>query len=253
MNAEIMKSLGHIDPISLDEMESVKLMNRTDTKFVFRAEQLPGILEKIGKDYRVLEVNGVRPNRYETLYYDTPDFRLFRLHQNGKANRYKIRYRKYVESDLNFFEIKFKSNKGRTIKERIKRKEIENTITEKSKEFLEEKTPLLAGNLEPKVWVYYTRITLVSKTEPERLTIDLDLGFKFEGREKWYNNLVIAELKQSRTGASPFMRVMKELRIKEGSMSKYCLGVSMIYDHVKKNTFKPKILSLNKIAYGRIA
>jgi hypothetical protein len=253
MIPEIIRGVDKLDAISLDEMESVKLMNRTDTKFVFRTELLPGIFDRIGNDYKVLEVNGVRPNRYETLYYDTPDFRLFRLHQNGKANRYKIRYRKYVESDLNFFEIKFKSNKGRTIKDRIKRKEIENEIKETSKEFLEEKTPLLAGSLEPKVWVYYTRITLVNKTEPERLTIDLDLGFKFDGREKWYNNLVIAELKQSRAGASPFMRLMKEMRIKEGSMSKYCLGISMIYDHVKKNNFKPKILSLNKIAYGRSA
>ena len=44
------------------------------------------------------------------------------MHQNKKLNRYKIRQREYLISDISFFEIKFKSNKGRTIKKRIKTK-----------------------------------------------------------------------------------------------------------------------------------
>src|SRR4051812_12077582 len=116
---EVLHILREFSPITLEEMDEVKLQDRTDTKFVFAAKLLPSILEKLSKDCKVLEVNGIRLSRYETLYYDTDDFLLYNMHQNRRANRYKIRTRKYVESDLNFFEIKFKNNKGRTIKERV--------------------------------------------------------------------------------------------------------------------------------------
>ena len=81
-------------------------MNRTDIKFVFAESELPFFLEQLKTDYRVLDVEGFRMSRYESLYFDTENFDLFHHHQRGKANRHKIRYRRYVESDLNFFEIK---------------------------------------------------------------------------------------------------------------------------------------------------
>ena len=84
-------------------MDSVSLMNRTDTKYIFRIEQLPAFIEEIANDYKILDVDGNRINSYETLYYDTADFQMYIHHQNGKANRYKVRFRKYVESKLNFF------------------------------------------------------------------------------------------------------------------------------------------------------
>jgi len=111
--------LANFDPIMLEEMDSVKLMDRTDTKFVFSFDQLPGILEAIRPYYRALEISGTRVSKYETLYYDTDDFNLYQRHHCGKMNRYKIRSRKYVESDLHFFEVKYKNNKGRTINNRI--------------------------------------------------------------------------------------------------------------------------------------
>ena len=101
-------------PISLEEMDRVKLMDRTDTKFVFHISELSELLQSISQDYFILDMKGLRAHAYETLYLDTVDFDLFRNHHNGKLNRYKIRYRNYKESALAFFEIKFKNNKGRT-------------------------------------------------------------------------------------------------------------------------------------------
>ena len=108
-------------PISLQEMDDVKLLDRTDTKFAFHDKELPGILEKLRSDYFVLEVQGKRSTQYETLYFDTEDFDFYLRHHNQKLNRYKARFRKYVESNLVFFEVKFKSNRNRTIKDRIKK------------------------------------------------------------------------------------------------------------------------------------
>ncbi len=253
MSEKALLSLKDFEPITLKEMDTVKLMDRVDTKFVFRLDQLSGFLQELKKDYRVLEVNGIRSSRYETLYYDTPGLRLYHLHQAGKLNRYKVRSRRYVESDLSFFEVKFKSNKGRTIKHRIKCAGIENEITGRSAEFLEEISPLKAYELIPAVWIYYTRITLVNRVSAERLTLDVGLTVEHEDRKHTFDNLVIAEVKQSKSAFSPFLRLMKRNRLSPGSISKYCMGIMHTYTGVKMNNFKPKLRIINKTLYGKTA
>ena len=103
-------------PISLNEMADVALLNRTDTKYVMTTGTLLAALRHLNNDYRVLEVNGARLHHYQTLYFDTADFTLYQHHHAGASNRYKVRSRAYVESDLAFFEVKRKTNKKRTIK-----------------------------------------------------------------------------------------------------------------------------------------
>jgi len=247
---EIKNKLSEFDAISLDEMDSVKLMNRTDTKFVFNQEILPIILEQLKNDYRVLEINGNRISKYESLYFDTPNFNLYHAHQRGKLNRYKVRFRKYVDSELNFFEVKLKNNKGRTIKDRVKQLAIPNIIQDKAADLLIEKTNLNALDLEPKIWVNYSRITFVNKNAPERLTIDLNLHFNNNEKIKFVDNLVIAEVKQSKSKVSPFIKLMKEKHIIQGSISKYCYGIITLFEKIKHNNFKPKLVPIKKITHA---
>jgi hypothetical protein len=242
----IQEILDKFSPITLEEMDEVSLQNRTDTKFVFTSRHLPSIFEKLSGEYRILEVQNLRLSRYETLYYDTEDFQLYKAHQNGKANRYKIRARKYVESGLHFFEIKFKDNKGRTIKERVKIKKIKDTLNNKASAFLQERTSFEPSSLEPKLWVNYSRTTLVNTFTKERVTIDSDLSFEKGELIKPFNHIAIVEVKQDKASSSSFGKIMKEMRIGSGSMSKYCVGVTQIYDSVKKNNFKPQLRFLNK-------
>ncbi len=250
MHNDLTNLLCSFDPITLEEMESVKLLDRTDTKFLFNYKKLPGILNSLRQHYKVLDVNGVKQNRYETLYFDTSDFKLYHDHHNGRMGRYKVRYRKYIDSDLIFFEVKRKNNKGRTIKSRVKQKNIRDVIEGTAVELINEKTPLAPEGLQSKLWVNYSRITLVSKNTTERLTIDLDLQFKKGEQAISYQNLVIAEIKQKKIGASPFINVMKTNAIREGSISKYCFGVVSLVEGVKKNGFKSKLLNVNKICYA---
>ncbi len=106
-------------PISLKEMDAVALLNRTDTKFVLSTDQLLQALAALQHDYRILSVAGQRLNHYRTLYFDTPNFDLYNLHVNERSDRYKVRSREYTDSRRSFLEVKHKTNKGRTIKERI--------------------------------------------------------------------------------------------------------------------------------------
>ena len=248
MDKGITPFLDAFESITLAEMEGVKLLDRTDTKFVFNAKLLPVVLDSLSEYYKILDVNGIKQNRYETLYFDTPNFKLYHDHHNGRINRYKVRYRKYVDSDLVFFEVKYKNNKGRTIKSRINRKSIQEVIEGKSIAFINEKTSLQAEALQSKLWVNYSRITLVNKVTTERLTIDLDLEFKKDEQVQNFPSLVIAEIKQEKAGPSPFLKVMKKNHIREGSISKYCFAVVSLMNGIKKNKFKSNLLTLKKLA-----
>ncbi len=244
----LLHELMSFEPISLSNMESVKLLNRVDTKFIINRQRLNFILESLMEDYYILDVDGCRNSRYKTLYFDTPTFDLYPQHHNGKLNRYKIRLRRYEESDLNFFEIKFKSNKKRTIKERIKRKKFETEIQGKSLDFLLDHNFLSMDKpILPVIYVYYSRITLVGKNSNERLTIDTDLSYEFDNKQEKYQNLAIIELKQDRSVASPAMQLLQQSHIHPFSISKYCLGILSLYDSVKKNNFKSKIQTIKRL------
>jgi hypothetical protein len=216
-------------------------MNRTDTKFVFNIGDFNNIMGEIRQHYRVLEVEGKRLSRYETLYYDTSKFDLYNEHHQGKLNRYKIRHRTYVESNIGFLEVKFKNNKGRTIKTRISQANVPYTWQDECESFLNKMLPFQPQTLKPVIWINYNRHTLVNKTGGERLTIDLGLEFKRDGFTQQFNGLVIAEVKQEKRKPSPFMAVMKKYHIREGSISKYCMGIAFSYSGVKKNNFKSKL------------
>jgi hypothetical protein len=242
--------LQRFDPISLKEMDRVKLLNRTDTKFVFKRSDLPEILEKVCPHYSILEIENLRQNKYRTLYYDTPDFGFYTRHQNGKLNRYKVRFRKYVDSGLCFLEIKFKNNKARTVKSRVKVPDFEAELSEDSIAFIQQ---VMGTEVElvPKLWNTFTRLTLVSKKDTERLTIDLNLGFEYEGREQSLDKVVIAEVKQEKMSRnSTFVRTVKSMGIRPIGMSKYCIGTTVMNGDLKYNNFKQKLLIIKKLSDG---
>jgi hypothetical protein len=245
------ETLKKFESISLEQMDNVKLLDRTDTKFTFRIDALERVLEGVSDHYYVLEAANTRITDYESLYFDTKDLDLYIYHHNDRMNRYKVRYRRYINSGLSFFEVKFKNNKNRTIKSRVKRDGIEEEISGSAKDLLESKSWIKADQLKPALWVYYSRITLVSKALDERLTIDLGLTFEGADGRKSFDTLVIAELKQDKFNRNSFFaKEMTNQRIPERSMSKYCFGVTQVFPGVKQNLFKPKLLNLKKILYG---
>ncbi len=232
------QQLLQFDPISLVDMDAVKLMDRTDTKFLVPLALLPALLDRFSAHYRLLTINDTQQCRYQTLYYDTADLRLYHLHQSGKRNRFKVRARTYVESAISFFEVKHKNNKGRTVKKRIPQPAVSPQLSEQTRDFLNRFPGCGSLPLEGLFWIDYTRLTLVSKHTAERLTIDLNLTFRNEHRQVAYPELVIVELKQSRAQESVCRQVMKAAGIRQGGISKYCFGVMNLYPSVKQNNFK---------------
>ena len=245
MNSNIKNTINRFSSISLNEMNSVALMKRTDTKFIINLSQLILILKKIEKSYKVLEIKNDRIMSYSSLYFDTIDNKFYKDHHNGKNNRTKIRQRKYVESNLCFLEVKQKNGKGETKKSRIPVIDFELNLTKSSKEFIS-KTTNQEYNLEPSLWNGFNRITLVNLEGKERVTIDLNLSYNIVDKEKGFENLVIIEVKQERFNRkSEIVKSLKSIRQNPYSISKYCIGMISLYNDLKYNVFKKKLIKIN--------
>ncbi len=244
-------NLDFFNPISLEETSSVKLMNRTDTKFIFHIDKLESILKKASKDYRILEVNNTKLASYNTIYFETDNFQMYNAHHQGKKNRYKIRKRKYVESQINFLEIKFKSNKGKTIKKRIKLNNFDEHFSKETEEFIIKNSPVNPNSLKAKLYIDFSRITLVSTEKKERITIDTGLIFNNNSEDAELKSLVIAEVKKEGfAGTTEFAKILKSEKIYSAKISKYCTGTILLNKNLKFNRFKPLFLNLNKITNG---
>ena len=158
--------LKKFNPISLDQMDNVKLLNRTDTKFIFNSAVLHDFLSSCYNNYNILTIDNKKIASYKTLYFDTKYFDFYHHHHNNKGNRYKVRIRKYVDSNLCFLEVKNKF-KGRTVKSRKAIEDFENTLSVGSLEFVGS-VMNSSKPLEKKIWNSFDRITLTNQKHKER-------------------------------------------------------------------------------------
>ena len=238
-------------PVSLKEMETVALMDRIDTKYVLSFQQLVDTLQALTSDYRILTIHGRRLMHYRTLYFDTPEFSLYMLHIDKRAERYKVRSREYVDSNISFLEVKHKTKKDRTIKQRIPTASQVMQMTMDTGQWLQNVYPYDSTRLEPKLANTFTRITLVSLARAERVTLDMNIAFASDHGMRKLEGVCIAEVKvNAQKNISPFMAFMHTRHIRPMGFSKYCMGVSMLYETVKKNPLKRKLLQVAKIEEG---
>ena len=236
-------------PITLAEMSSVKLMNRTDTKFVTNLQKLAQLLEMAQQDYYMQEIDGERNLEYDTTYFDTRQLDMYSVHQHGHTNRQKIRFRTYCISGMQFMEVKTKNNHGRTKKKRIEVGDMDLTDEEK-RFFLGKHLRYGVDTLQPALNNHFSRITLVNKGKTERLTIDSALQFNnlLSGRHLDMGPLVVIELKRDGQVYSPVLEMLRQLRIKPHGFSKYCMGTALTgNDSVPVNRFKRKLIEVNKL------
>ena len=248
-DAIIMQHLEQLEPITLAEMENIRLMNRTDTKFVTNKEKLARLLELCKGKYYAQYNEGSKIASYKTTYWDTDDYHFFMEHHNGRAPRQKVRVRTYVDSSITFLEVKTKNNHGRTKKKRIEVASQERAMEGEANDFLLRLVHMPPEEIHPTVQNRFHRITLVNHGKTERLTIDFDVTFhNYEtGEDNNVGNLVVVELKRDGNVYSPVLALLRKLRIKPSGFSKYCVGTVMTNEEIKKNNFKEKMIRYNKI------
>lgn len=252
------ETLEKLSPITLEEMDSIKLMNRIDSKYVTNEATLLRMLQAAAAaGYRVLVSGGNKISPYDSIYYDTAALTMFYLHHNRRLVRQKVRTRSYVSSGDTFLEIKRKNNHGRTSKKRMaipadKLKDF-GSIPEAC-EYLARHSWFQASELTPSAETAFSRITLVNPALTERLTIDTRLCFtNFRtGRTANLKDTVIIELKQDGRAASQMKGILLDLRIKPLRVSKYCIAITLTNPVAKTGRFKVKVRAIEKIIGNKI-
>jgi hypothetical protein len=251
-NRQIESLLSQYKPHSLDDLNNAGLMNRVDTKYLLPITDLKKLLTVLAPFYTVLEINCSRTFPYQTTYFDTPEFGFYLMHHNGKLNRFKIRHRLYVDSGDLYVEVKHKTNKKVTQKDRVlidgntNTRDRINTLV--SKPFEGSRTPLFKSLV-----CSYVRIALADEKNGERVTLDFNLSFKDPNHKqiKQSNPVLIAEVKrESRKAPSKFINIMDNFRHKPVSFSKYCIGCAQIHsERLKTNRFKETLIALDRISH----
>jgi hypothetical protein len=254
--SELPALVGEIEGISLSELDGMKalLMTRVESKHLMTIGECRELVKRISDSYRVLEIQNIKIGRYETMYFDNNSFINYIQHHNGKGNRFKLRYRHYESSGDTFLEVKKKSNKGTTEKTRIKTCWPSCGFRSDEEAFLESAFPYDFRGFHPVLTTMYDRFTLVSKESPERITFDTGICFRNGQSGFSYPGLVIGEIKYEKgVRGSPARSALRSMGIRKRGFSKYCTGVSLLYDRLKHNRFKENLIFISRIASGGCA
>lgn len=243
--------LDKMTPITLEQMSSIRLMNRTDSKYLANEPQLEALLRMAESKYMVQEIDGKRISEYRTTYLDDENNIMYLNHHNGRATRQKVRVRTYVDTDTSFFEVKLKNNHGRTKKKRIELTGADTYVADGASDFLAQHAMLdiPLSDMQPKITNHFRRITLVNNDKTERLTIDHDLSFHniVSGQDRTMDNLVVIEVKRDGNTYSPILDILRELRILPCGFSKYCIGMALTLPGIKRNLFNDRLRRIEKI------
>jgi hypothetical protein len=250
---EIEKVVRGMAPVSLPDLGDASLLDRIDSKFLLSLEIVPGLLQEVSDGYRVLEVEGIRLSRNRSLYFDTPEYDLYRAHHAGRIPRYKVRIRRYGSSGTTFLEVKRRSHGGRTRKARVILEEDGARSMERlaSENLLGVTAALPVRSLSPAIEVEYHRITLVGKELTERVSIDLLLGCRAPGDTRSFPGAAIVEVKQPERRDSPMTGALRRRGLRRRALSKYCLSLASLKPELKRNRFKPAFERLERIGTPR--
>jgi hypothetical protein len=223
------------------DMERASLQRRLSMTFLFPAAALPDFAGDLACGYTVQPAGGKRCAAYRTLYFDTPDFAFFHAHRCGRRRREKVRIRHYDDRKLSFFEVKQRMHALRTVKQRRPRAFGDDRLHEQDL-WLVRKCTRTRGALVPQVWTQFQRLTLVSRADDERVTLDFDLRFRHLDREIALPRLAIAEVKQPRLSRrTPIMAALHRRGLRRRSFSKYCAAIVAMNPDIRHNRLRPQL------------
>jgi len=250
-----LQNLAHgYKPCVLEDLGETTLMDRTDTKFVLPLKLGLQALTAMQNHYEVLEIDDQRLQPYNTLYFDTPAYYFYYAHLRSCTDRYKLRVRTYLVNDLTFLEIKRRTNKGRTVKERIQIDNFWPVLDSDAISWAVERLPGAAWPLEPVLNNRFYRLLLVNPDQAERITLDFGLQFSDRVHKKDLGPVVVAEVKRKSNHAeSLFINWLHAAHQRPSSFSKYCLGMALLHPELKTNRIKPNLLQLQKMQGMRYA
>lgn len=243
-------------PVDLETVRAgAELLTRCDRSYVLPAPAFAAFAARLtgrsmpGGAFRSLCIAGLRCFGYHSVYYDTPDLRLFDDHRKYRRHRYKIRERLYEDSGERQFEIKLKGPRGETIKHRT---EITGTPpgtgawNRSTRRFTARILDQVYGlelplPMRPALVTDYVRATFA--TDGQRITCDAGLVCRdaVTGRELRADpGLVLIEVKAERE-ITAVDRILHRYGARPLEFNKYCAGLAALRPALRGNLWRRDI------------
>lgn len=238
--------LERIEPISLGQLnEQARLMTRIDRKYFLPRDLFVSLLQATENDFKVLQIGQKKRFEYRTTYFDSPQFRFFRDHVQGRRHRFKVRTRTYMETGTCHLEVKSKGYRGQTVKKRIGHPiDSPESLSESDLSFIDSiigggsSRTVPASQLEPVLETIYDRITLCH--DQQRLTCDLDIrAINDEGSHNGPHDVLVET--KSAGGGGIWDTLLKQHGVRPHKVSKYCVAASLLYPELPSNPWKQTI------------
>jgi hypothetical protein len=231
-----------VDPIGLSAlMELAELQTRVDRKYFVPADAFRRLIDELGDELLVLDIDGLRSFGYESVYFDTPDLTAYRAHLQRRRQRFKARTRTYTDSGLTMFEVKLAGARGETVKHRVPypaehRCELTGeALTHLGRALCEAYHQDVPAGMRPTLITTYRRTTFVTRTGDARLTCDVGLVCRDTRHEvRDTGTHVLVESKSAGPGSAPD-RILRELAVRPASVSKYAVGVAALHPELPSN------------------
>ncbi|MGC3995296.1 MAG: polyphosphate polymerase domain-containing protein [Propionicimonas sp.] len=245
-------SLDALPAVGLPELlERAALQTRVDRKYLLGADRLPAVLGAVDGSLRVLEIDGRRDFGYRSTYFDTPALDGFLRAGRGRRRRFKVRTRTYRESGETWLEVKTRTARGETVKDRLPYDLADaGRLTDAGRDFVagivadRAAGEVDATALVPVLHTRYRRATvlvtaradrpgqgLVAAPDASRVTIDSGLAWRRPGSEERLSlpGEVVVETKGG-TRPSVFDHALWDAGVRPSRVSKYGVGLAALDD-----------------------
>ncbi|MFJ6673168.1 polyphosphate polymerase domain-containing protein [Actinosynnema sp. NPDC091369] len=228
-------AVARMAPVGLAELvERAALQTRVDRKYVVPAEALPHLLEQVAPHARVLDIDGARTFRYESVYFDTARLVSYHSAAYRRRRRFKVRTRTYLDSAECWLEVKISGARGSITKHRLPYHPADRDTVRPGRHFVEEAlaresiAPDADGSsLEPVLVTDYRRTTLLLPESASRVTIDTALSWRHDDSALRLSGLAVIETKTA-SAASPVDRMLWQRGVRPARISKYATGLAAL-------------------------
>jgi hypothetical protein len=223
-------AVARLPPISLDELTAcAALLTRVDRKYVLPLDAARRLLPLLDRPTRVLDIDGERTFRYQSVYFDTPELESYRLTALRRRRRFKVRTRTYVDSASCFLEVKTEGYRGGTVKDRMPYALSYEETVDPGRWFVERVLGVQGGrSFAPTLLSRYRRTTFHIPDGNSRATIDTDLSWLDTcGRRLDLPHLAVVETKTA-SAASLVDRLLWAAGHRPVSISKYATGLAAL-------------------------
>lgn len=240
MNATL--PLERFSAVTLDDLVSeAELLTRVDRKYLIPVTMAAQLLTVVDPCSRVLEIEDRREFAYDSVYFDTPDYLSYRLTAQRRRRRFKLRTRTYVDTGAAYLELKTKSGRGSTVKQRIPYGlENRSRITPEGADYVASllrqcgHDPMMVAELEPSVTSRYRRTTLLLPCG-SRATFDTRLTWiDPDGRQLGLYDYAIVETKSAGPPSS-LDRALWRRGQRPSGISKFGTGTAALHPELPGN------------------